>query len=345
MRITGARLRSFLANPDGGLAAVLLFGPDRGLVRERAEHLARAVVGEAADPFAISELVSSSLKADPARLSDEAAAIPFGGGRKLVRIRDAGDDLTGTLKVFLGSPPTHDGIVVLEAGDLGKRSSLRRLFEDSKVAASIACYADDRRNLRAVITETLDRHGLTVSRDAMIYLCDHLGSDRSVSRSELEKLAVYMGGPGEVSLADAQACVGDSAASSLDAVVFAAAGGQARDLERSLTRVLDEGVSPIAVLRAAARHFQRLHLVSGGMTAGLPLDKAMTKLRPPVIFLWADAFRAQARGWPPDRLARALDLLLEAETDCKTTGIPAQAVCGRALLRITQAAPGSLRKS
>lgn len=344
MKITGARVRSFLGKPDAALSAALFYGPDRGLVRERSEILAKAIVGEPTDPFAVSELTPAAIKADPSRLSDEVAAIPFGGGRKLVRIRDAGDDLSGILKAFLSAPLIPDGTIIMEAGELGKRSQLRRLFEESKSAAAIACYADDGRSLRAVIAETLDRHGLSASRDALAYLCDNLGADRSVTRSELEKLAVYMGRPGEVSLADAQASVGDSAASSLDAVIYAAAGGDFRQLEKSLARVYGEGVNPITILRAVARHFQRLHLVCGCIADGFPMEKAMAQLRPPVLFLWADSFRSQARAWSVDRLTRAMDLLLEAETDCKTTGMPAEAVCGRALLRISQAAAGSRRR-
>jgi DNA polymerase III subunit delta len=345
MKITGARVRSFLGKPDAGLMAVLIFGPDHGLVRERSKILEKSLVGDPADPFAISELTPQAIKSDPSRLSDEAAAIPFGGGRKLVRVREAGDMLSGVMKAFLASPPVGDGFVIVESGELNNRSSLRRLFEGAKAAAAIACYADDGRNLRAIIAETLNKYSLTASRDAIAYLCENLGSDRTVTRSELEKLAIYMGQPGEISLADAQACVGDSAASSMDAVVYAAAAGNARDLERSLARVLSEGVSPIAILRAAARHFQRLHLVCGNLAAGISLDKAMAGLRPPVIFLWADAFRSQARNWSLDRLSRALELLLEAEMDCKSTGVPADAICGRALLRISQAAPNRGRNA
>ncbi|MBT4488179.1 MAG: DNA polymerase III subunit delta, partial [Rhodospirillaceae bacterium] len=36
--------------------------------------------------------------------------------------------------------------------------------------------------------------------------------------------------------------------------------------------------------------------------------------------------------------AQALAILTEAELDCKTTGLPAEAICGRALIRIANAA-------
>ena len=102
--------------------------------------------------------------------------------------------------------------------------------------------------------------------------------------------------------------------------------------------MFSEGASPIAILRAVIRHFQRLHLAAGHLGAGKSPDQAMAALKPPVFFKARDAFRAQLRRWPIDRLARALDMLTEAELDCKSSGPPPNAVCGRALLRIAQAA-------
>jgi DNA polymerase-3 subunit delta len=48
--------------------------------------------------------------------------------------------------------------------------------------------------------------------------------------------------------------------------------------------------------------------------------------------------KGQLARWPADKLATALDLLLAAELDCKTTGMPAPEICGRAILQLTRAA-------
>jgi DNA polymerase-3 subunit delta len=337
VKIAGARADSFVGRPDPKIAAVLVYGPDRGLVRERAETLARAVVDDPADPFRAVDLGAADLKGDPARLGDEAAAISLGGGRRLVRVREANDGMAGLFSAFFAAAHAESALVVVEAGDLAKRSALRRAFEDAGNAAAVPCYADDARSLGAVIAETLGAHGLKAAPDALAFLAGNLGADRSVTRAELEKLALYMGGPGTVTLEDAAACVGDSAATSLDGAVFAAGAGDLTALEKALGRAFTEGVAPIALLRAANRHFQRLHWLRGQMAAGRSVEQAVAALRPPVLFLHADAIKAQARRWPADRLARVLSILLEAEIDCKTTGMPDVAVCARALLRIAQA--------
>ena len=68
----------------------------------------------------------------------------------------------------------------------------------------------------------------------------------------------------------------------------------------------------------------------------------MKRLRPPVHFLRSDSFKAQAQRWNAEKLNEALDMLLEAETLSKTTGIPDEAVCGRTLMNIAAMAKGRM---
>lgn len=350
MKITGARIRKFLGEATPGMVSVLVYGPDRGLARERADALARHVVDDPADPFRVAHLGAAQIKDDPARLSDEAAALSLIGGRRVVRITEATDGLTALFKDFLktapslpGGPGSEGALVVVEAGELGPRSSLRRLFEGADHAAALACYADDARALKSVIAETLSRHGLTATPDAIGFLSENLGGDRLMTRNELEKLALYMGGPGTVELDHAMASVGDSARVSLDAVIYAACGGDRRALDQALARAFSDGVQPVSLLRAAGRHLQRLHLAAALAEGGKSPAQAMAALRPPVIFLFKDRFQAQMRGWPTARLTAAMELICEAELSCKTTGMPTEAVCGRALMRLAQAARGATR--
>ena len=87
MKLAAARVEGFLRQPDPEIHAVLLYGPDAGLVRERAETLARGVCPDLHDPFRVAELSGGMLVSDPARLADEAAQISLMGGRRVVRVR------------------------------------------------------------------------------------------------------------------------------------------------------------------------------------------------------------------------------------------------------------------
>lgn len=339
MKLAGKQADAFLAAPDPAVRCVLLYGPDAGLVRERSAALLAKTVRDPADPFSVSEISASQLKDDPARLADEAAALTFGGGRRFVRVRDAGDKLAPVLEDFLAAP-LGDALVVVEADDLPARSPLRKLFEGAAGAAALACYHDDQRSLEAVVRGFFSDAAVPISRDAVRFLTSQLGGDRELTRRELEKVLLYRGAEGEIGVADVEACVGDSALLSLDDVSMAAGAGNLPALERSLDRCLQEGNAPVSVLRAAARHFQRLHLVAA---AGDRVEEAMRRLRPPVFWKNEAAFRAQAEAWRPVALARAMERLAEAEAACKRSGAPAELLASRALLEIAANAPGRRR--
>ncbi len=337
MKVTGRDVAAFLRRPDPACTAILVYGPDRGLVRERADSLAATVVDDLDDPFRVTTLAGDSLAADPARLADEAAALSLTGGRRLVRVRGGVDSSAKIFETLLGGGE-GGALVIVEGADLSPRSTLRRMFEKAANAAAVPCYGDDQRSLRQVIGEVLGGHGQTPSSDAMAYLVGNLGSDRMVTRNELEKLALYVGRPGPVELDDVLACIGDNAAASLDDVVFATAGGNGIALDRALQRAFLEGNHSVGILRAVSRHLQRLHLAGAQIAAGKTPQQAMASLRPPVFFKFTKPFLAQLHGWPAPRLGEALEAVTRAEMDCKTTGMPVEAVCGRALMRIAQMA-------
>lgn len=336
MQVKPQQADALVKAPPPGLRAVLLYGPDAGLVRERARIARRAVLGEADDPFGLSELSGGDLKEDPTRLADEAAALSFTGGRRVVAVRDLAESQARLLQDFLKELP-GEALIVVEAGDLPRRSALVKAFEAAgPEAAAIACYRDEARDLGRVIEESLGAAGLTLSGDAKAYLAANLGGDRLLTRQELEKLALYKGGQaGEskrVELEDALAVVGDSAALSLEDLAFSVAGGDIAGADRAYKRCLQEGITVVGMLRAVSRHFQRLHLAVGLAAESGDPDSALKKLRPPVFWKQAAPFKAQMRLWPPRLLGAALSRLLEAEADCKRTGFPDEALAGRLLL-------------
>ena len=337
MKLPAGRIAGFLRSPDPDIRAVLLYGPDAGLVRERADALGRTIAPDLRDPFRVADLTGAVLVTDPARLYDEAAQISLMGGRRLVRVREIGDAQSAIFGRFLADPPS-DGLAVVEAGDLPTRSALRRLFEGAPSGVAIGCYPDSARDLADVIRDTLAAHRIAVSRDAIEFLVAHLGGDRLLTRAELEKLALYVGDGGRVELDDARISIADSAALSLDEAVLAVGEGDVAALDRALVRVFQEGDSPVSVVRALLRHFQRLHALSARLAAGEPVDSALRAARPPIFFKQQDSFRRQLSRWREPQLRRQLETLMAVEARIKTTGMPAETACRAALFEIAQAA-------
>ncbi len=337
MKIPAARVAAFLQRPDTEIRAVLLYGPDAGLVSERANAIARTICPDLKDPFRVADLSSSAVAADPARLADEAAQMSLIGGRRIVRVREATDRLARLFGDFLKAAP-GDALIVVEAGDLPAASSLRRVFDASPCAAAIGCYPDTARDRAAVIGAALRAHRITTSADATQYLVEHLGNDRLVTRSELEKLALYAGDGGRVDLDDARLAIGDSAVIELDDAVMAAAEGDVSKVDRVLGKVFQEGESPVSVVRGMLRHLHRLHALAARLAGGSTLTEVMRSARPPIFFTQEANFKRQLTLWTEIRLRPQLDRVAQAELQMKLTGLPAETVCREAMLAVAQAA-------
>lgn len=322
--------------------AVLIYGPDEGLVRERATIIAKQIVEDLQDPFLVANIDADKLKSEPGLLADEAAAISMMGGRRVIRVEGAGENTNKAAAGFLNNP-IGDGLIVITAGNLRPTSGLRKTFEKAKNAAIIACYEDNQASLDALIHEVMRDSGLSIEGDAAAFLQMNLGSDRLVSRSELNKLSIYMGSQGSrpsdmVTLDDVTACVGDSGALSIDMITNATLGGNLKQLDDSLFKAFNRGEHAVAVLRSLIRKLQRMHLVRGYMDQGYDADQAMGKLYPRVFAMETRKFKADLMKWTTGRLASAMAITSAAEQDCKTTGMPVEAVCARACLRIANAA-------
>lgn len=335
MKIPPRQVDAFLKKPDANIRAVLIYGPDEGMMRERAAILGKTVVPDLSDPFNVAVLSAAILSDDPARLNDEANAMSLMGGARLIRVEGAGDGLAPLLKAYLANPSPAN-LVVLEAGDLGPKA-LRKLFETAPNAAAIPCYAAGVGDVQVLIRQDLQAEGYGIDADACAWLAQQLTGDRQMARNETTKLAVYMASApkgARATLEDVQACCGQDGDRSLDDLIYAAGGGNPELALRAFRQLVDEGTAIISIQRALQNHFRRLHYVLGMMKGGQSMDQAMNALNPRVFFKWEDAFRNQLGRWSMDTLEGILTRLAQLEADCKKTGTPDEILTAQAILSL-----------
>lgn len=337
MKLTYRQIDGFVRKPDPIARAMLIYGPDEGMMRERAGMIGRSVVADLQDPFNVSVLTGDIFTDDPARLSDEANSISMMGGARLIRIEGATDALTPLLKDYLKNP-SPQSLVILEAGDLGSRSSLRKLFETAPNAAAIPCYTASTGDVQTLIRQELQVSGHGIEPDALTWLGQHLTGDRALARNEIEKLITYMGSPQpgiRIVLEDVQACCGQDGDHSLDDLIYATAGANPEIAIRTYRQLVDEGTAPVVIHRSLQTHFRRLHLTRSLMENGASMAEAMSSLNPKIFFKWEQNFREQVGRWSISALETTLNRLARLEADCKQTGIPDDILTAQAILSLS----------
>ena len=156
MRLKTNEIAGFLRGAKPAAAAVLVYGPDEGLVRERGEELGRKIVADLNDPFQVTSLSDADLKSDPAALANAVGSLSLMGGERLVRLRPGTDACTENVKAAIADlrpADLTDVWLIIEAADLKPSSSLRKLFDASKTHVALPCYTDDARGLEDLIRQ------------------------------------------------------------------------------------------------------------------------------------------------------------------------------------------------
>jgi DNA polymerase III subunit delta len=344
--LKSSEVEAFLARPNPARPIVLIYGPDAGLVRERAQATVNASVDDPQDPFALAHLSGDELASEPSRLAEEAHTIPLFGGRRAVWVKAGSRNFAPAVEALLASPPT-DCRVVIEAGDLRRTAPLRTLCEKAKAAAAIACHIDGERELVRLIDDELRAAKLAIAPEARAALAALIGGDRLASRSEIRKLALYAQGQDKVGLDDVLAVVADASALALDAVVDAAFAGRTAEMETQFGKALAAGTSAGTILYGALRQVVQLHKARLSLDAGKSADEAMWSFVPPVHFRRKPLVEAALKGWTAPRLARAMEQLAEATLNLRRLRSPvddlATPLAQRALLSIAQSARRSSR--
>ncbi len=326
-------------------ALVLVYGPDQGGVHETAKALKAAYLGKDFDPLQYAAFDESAFAGQPGLLADEAGALPMFGEQKLVHISGGGGAVPEAVRLYLANlPAALSAMVIIESGNLRPAAALRKNVEADKAAMAIPCYALEARDIARLARQYLEGENYRIDAQALDLLCARLATDRGIIQREIERLVLFKGvlkkgESGLISAEDIDLALGDQTQGTMDQLIDQIALGRLATADKALSRLFDAGSTAASVLVMARLHFQTLHLALGLMESGTPQSKAISSFRPPLHFRRKPLVEEQMRLWTSAKCARALEILNQAERDCRGANTAmASAQTGNALLRIAGAA-------
>ena len=327
------QIENYIKNPDPRIKAFLIFGSNDGLVLDTVKKVARSICPDLDDAFQVAELSGEDVVADIGKLYGEYNGQSLMGGRRVIMVRDVSNEITKDLRKMLDEAKS-DNLLILYSDALNKKSSLFKLAETSDDMACVACYEDRTED----IYNTLKTMGLSFEPEAIQLLYSKLSGDRMINLAELEKLKTYMGDAKNVTPAIVSKIISDQSDSSVEDICYAAMGGDRNKAESLYQKYINEGNEPISVIRSLSFHVMKLLTCQAEIEKNESPDTAIKKIVPPLIFYRVEPFKQQLRMWNRDKIFRALELLYDAEKDCKTTGMPTEEIVSLALMKVAGAA-------
>lgn len=290
--------------------AILIYGQDAGQVDEFCDKAIEKLEIEKDNLFALD---SDELREKQDALFAESCSPSMFGGRKMVIISNAGDSDAKQIAELV----EHNGLcatVIITAGDLRAGGGLRSLFENSDTLAALPCYTDDARSLATLIRKELSAGaGIEqITPDAMVYMTNHLGGDRGITRGFLTKIALYVDDKKIVELEDVEKCLPDTAAADTDDFLYSLTAGHIQQTMMALDRLLYDNAEPNMLVRMLDIHFKKL------------LTAVVDGQLPRLFWKVAEKFNQAMKIWSEPEIVAVLVRLNELEKQLRTTGMPSE---------------------
>ena len=333
MKVPPRQANAFLASIPVKVRAMLLHGNDLGLISERVQKIAKAFSNDLDDVFSVTRLEGDLLASDAGALGDAAETIAMTAPCRLVLVKGRGSEMLAACKLALARR-LDSSFIIVEATDTTARHALVKLFETAKNAAALGCYGDDARDIDALLRETMARDDISMTEDAASFVVERLGSDRAVSRQEIEKLALLAGPSGTLGIEDVSHALGDSASLAVTDIAMAAADGNVEALQKAVGKAWAEQQTSIMVLRGCQGYFKQMLAAARTVQRGSHAMQAVKSLRPPLHFRLQNRLAAQLHFWPPDLILDAVNRLQDTELAVKTGAADDETQCAQTLLGI-----------
>ena len=310
---------------SSGTRLFLFYGPNTGLVQEKAAKRLASSGIDHTDPFRFIRLTGDDLAGDPMRLIDEANTISLFGDERVIAVEGEGRNIGEAVEKLAGAP-RPDTLIVIECGALTADSIALKAVRGCEWASAISCPEDSAESLEELAAELFDEEGIAIDADALELLVARIDNDRVLLRNELTKLALLVEASNSVTLSLVQGSVAEAGHAFADVLIAEAFLGNKAAYAHALEQAEAVGTSAETMIGTALRFALLLY---------------RSVLRRSGAFGPINA--AHLRLWSPERLRIACRELAEAVQRIRSNRNGEDAVAQRALLRVMTMASSARR--
>ncbi|MEO7277150.1 MAG: DNA polymerase III subunit delta [Sphingomicrobium sp.] len=337
MKASKTSIAGSVDKPEQRIRFYLLYGPDNAQSRALAARLADSL---GASRFLVA---GGSVKADPASLADEAGAMNLFGGKRLIWIEPATDEVADGVRALLDLHAAESPVVAV-AGALTKASALVKLAEAAPDALAFASYAPEGQHAERLVVELGRRVGLKIAPHIARRIAASCGNDQAVIAQELEKFALYLDAsphtPRELDSAAVEAVGADSSEGNFLRLADLALSGSITELAVELTR-LSSGAEAIPVVRSLQRRILLLAPARARVERGERVDAVMASLTKALFWRDKTLITSLIGKWTAADLAKVAERASSLERELMFSNVPDREALGEELLAIARKARSS----
>lgn len=274
MKIQANKVDDFIKNIDNKIRGVLIYGPDEGLVLIRKNEILQKLLPDYKNSLSLITISNATIKDKPNIINNEYnSSSLFGSDKKILLIEDAENSISKILEEIFSKTQNSENFVIITAGDLDSKSTLKRFAEYNQYFASLPCYKDDINAIMQIINLKLRKEGFKYNADVVKYLTESFGGNRLIILSELDKLIIYKDTDKNLTIDDVKACIQDNSEGNINDFVNNLASLNLEKAYKELQNLYSEGIFPVAIIRTAIAYFIKLQLYKYQIQMGITFEE------------------------------------------------------------------------
>ncbi len=309
---------------------LLLLGREAYLRELCRTRLVETCLPEAARPWTVHRF--SLRETEIAPVLQQAQSLPMLAERQVIFVSDlecteawgeeAREALRHDLEAYFRDPAPFT-VLVLEAEALDQRTRLAKFLAGATLVVEVELPGEGRRDgepqkLEAAVAlavEMAHELGVTIEPAAAVRLADRLDSNLALMRTEIEKLACFVGERKTITVADVDALVVGAKTYAVWTLADLIAQGRRPEALVLVDRLLEQGESGPGLVGALAWMYRKL-IEAQQLPAGLNRWQLAAKLR--MSAEAAELAQQSARRIPRRQLLEGLRALYEADNQLKS---------------------------
>ena len=274
MKIQANKVDDFIKNIDNKIRGVLIYGPDEGLVLIRKNEILQKLLPDYKNSLSLITISNATIKDKPNIINNEYnSSSLFSSDKKILLIEDAENSISKILEEIFSKTQNSENFIVITAGDLDSKSTLKRFAEYNQYFASLPCYKDDINTIMQIINLKLRKEGFKYNADVVKYLTESFGGNRLIILSELDKLITYKDTDKNLTIDDVKACIQDNSEGNINDFVNNLASLNLEKTYKELQNLYSEGIFPVAIIRTAIAYFIKLQLYKYQIQMGITFEE------------------------------------------------------------------------
>ena len=329
-------ISSIIQSKTSLFRAIILYGPNTFFIDELYKGLSHSLIDQEKEIFGSREFEAKELTGGAEEFYNEIQSITFGLEKKYVKINMFGSEAGGAILDFFEGEQ-DDVCLIVKAGALSPRSSLRKAAETSKNAIIVPFYEDDNATLINFIRDRCKKRNFQVSRDSCSEIINLSGLERGRVNDSLERLMLYLESSEkrQINIEDIKQVLFDTNQSQMNELCASVCLGKTKESQQILSRLMLQGVTAPQFVSALLGHFQKIHIAGLKVLSGATLGAAIKEIKPPIFYKEIKGFQGQVENWGVKKTERALEILAETDLKTKTFSGLGKSIIGDVVLRLT----------